>query len=45
MTSGVTPPPTVGPHCKSCSLVEECLPELPKHAANYVDKMIDLQSQ
>ena len=40
MDSGVTPPPTVGPYCKSCSLADECMPELPKNAADYLDKMI-----
>jgi CRISPR-associated exonuclease Cas4 len=40
MTSGITPPPTTGSHCKSCSLAEVCMPELPRNAANYLDKMI-----
>jgi CRISPR-associated exonuclease Cas4 len=45
MDSGQTPPPTIGPQCKSCSLAEECMPALPKNAAAYLEKMIDTQSQ
>ena len=45
MDSGQTPPPTIGQHCKSCSLAGDCMPELPKKASAYIEKMIDLQSQ
>jgi len=40
MASGVTPPPSVSPRCKSCSLSEDCMPGLPGNAAAYLDKMI-----
>ncbi len=41
MQSGVTPPPSAGEHCKSCSLADECMPDLKRKAADYVAKMIE----
>ncbi|MGL6194007.1 MAG: CRISPR-associated protein Cas4 [Thermoguttaceae bacterium] len=41
MKRGVTPPPKLGPHCKSCSLVDDCLPELSNKASTYLEKMIE----
>ena len=45
MDSGRTPPPSIGTHCKSCSLVGDCMPEMPEKASAYIEKMIDLQSR
>lgn len=41
MTVGVTPAPQVGPQCKSCSLADDCMPDLSGKASAYVSKMID----
>lgn len=43
--TGTTPPPRLGKHCKNCSLVEECMPELNKNAeksraSKYVDRLL-----
>ncbi len=40
MERGITPPPKAGPHCASCSLAEECLPDLSGSASGYLEKMI-----
>jgi CRISPR-associated exonuclease Cas4 len=42
--SGVTPPPKYGPKCKSCSLVENCLPKIfsrEKKVRQYVTRMLE----
>lgn len=45
MQSGVTPPPLVGEHCKSCSLADDCMPNVSGRkndaASVYLTKMID----
>jgi CRISPR-associated exonuclease Cas4 len=40
--SGVTPPPKTGKHCKNCSLVNECVPQISEknRAALYVEKLL-----
>jgi len=45
MASGVTPPPAIGPYCKSCSLAAECMPALPQNASAYLEQMIDKSSR
>lgn len=41
MTSGITPAPQAGPQCKSCSLADDCLPDLSGKASAYLAKMIE----
>lgn len=44
ITSGITPPPVYEKRCKSCSLVEECLPktvEKKSSVKSYLKRMID----
>ncbi|MDR3110266.1 MAG: CRISPR-associated protein Cas4 [Planctomycetaceae bacterium] len=41
MEGGETPPPKTGAHCQSCSLVEDCMPQLSGKASLYIDKMIE----
>jgi CRISPR-associated exonuclease Cas4 len=40
--SGVTPPPKFGKHCKNCSLVNECVPQIAEksRASLYVEKLL-----
>jgi hypothetical protein len=45
MEGGETPPPKPGPHCQSCSLVEDCMPQLSGKASLYIDKMLDETSE
>ncbi|MCB2188428.1 MAG: CRISPR-associated protein Cas4 [Deltaproteobacteria bacterium] len=43
LQSGRTPPPRSGPHCRSCSLVQVCLPRQsgqPKRASGYLARQI-----
>ena len=42
--SGITPPPVLGKWCKSCSLVEECHPNVfvsKQSARNWLEKNMD----
>ena len=41
MNNGITPPPIIGPHCKSCSLADDCMPDLSRNASTYLAKMIE----
>lgn len=41
MQSGVTPSPSVGGQCKSCSLSDECMPDLSGRASAYLARMLD----
>ncbi|MDR1924962.1 MAG: CRISPR-associated protein Cas4 [Planctomycetaceae bacterium] len=41
MDSGETPPPKAGTHCKQCSLVDDCMPQLSGKALLYIDKMLE----
>jgi CRISPR-associated exonuclease Cas4 len=43
--TGVTPPPRFGKHCKNCSLVDECMPEISVNAEKgqaekYIQKLL-----
>lgn len=41
MDSGRTPPPSEGPWCKSCSLLDVCLPKaVRKRVGAYLDRML-----
>jgi len=42
LKTGVTPPPKFGKHCKNCSLVNECVPQIAEksRAALYVEKLL-----
>jgi CRISPR-associated exonuclease Cas4 len=44
ITAGVTPPPVYEKHCKSCSLIEECMPktiEKKPSVKRYLTRMVD----
>jgi CRISPR-associated exonuclease Cas4 len=41
MQNGETPPPKPGQHCQSCSLAEDCMPQLSGKASLYLEKMIE----
>jgi CRISPR-associated exonuclease Cas4 len=41
MKNGETPPPKPGYYCQSCSLVEDCMPQLSGKASLYINAMID----
>ncbi|MDR0521432.1 MAG: CRISPR-associated protein Cas4 [Planctomycetaceae bacterium] len=45
METGETPPPKPGPHCKQCSLVDDCMPQLSGKASLYIDKMLEQLSE
>ena len=40
MGAGEIPPPKFGPHCRSCSLEENCMPRVSGSASSYIERMI-----
>jgi hypothetical protein len=43
--TGASPPPRFGKHCKNCSLVDECMPEISGNAEKgqgekYIQKLL-----
>jgi CRISPR-associated exonuclease Cas4 len=46
LDSGETPPAQFGPHCKSCSMRDDCLPDIPRRSARaWLDRAIEEAAQ
>lgn len=45
--SGKTPQPSIGKHCKACSLIEICQPKLTKHDASnrYIHALFNMEAE